>query len=62
MGDTGILVAISNTQALADALLSVLNMAQNLIDENNLRARQRIEAMFSLERSVQKWLEIYASK
>lgn len=61
MGDTGILVPTANTTALAKALLSVLNMEQNQIDENNLRARQRVEKMFSLDCSVQKWLEIYAA-
>ncbi|WP_353172765.1 glycosyltransferase [Acinetobacter rudis] len=61
MGDTGILVPTANSHALANALLSALSLAQNLIDENNLRARQRVEKMFSLDGSVQKWLEIYAS-
>lgn len=62
MGETGIRVPIKNAQALANALFTAFNMSQQAIDENNVQARQRVENMFSLTHSVQKWLEIYASK
>lgn len=59
MGDTGILVPPQDSQALAQAMQQAVNLTQEQITDNNLRARQRIEEMFSLEKSVEKWLEIY---
>lgn len=62
VGDTGILVATENSLALAQALQTALTMNQDEINENNRQARRRVEALFSLDRSVQKWLEVYESK
>lgn len=62
MGDTGILVATENSSALAQALQTALTMNQDEINENNGRARRRVEELFSLDRSVQTWLEVYESK
>lgn len=62
MADTGLLVPKENPQALAGALFTALDMDQVEIDKNNQKARHRVEDMFSLERSVQKWLELYESK
>ena len=59
LGETGILVPIQNSEALAQAIQQAVNLTQEQIMDNNLRARQRIEEMFSLEKSVEKWLEIY---
>lgn len=62
MGDTGILVPVEDSQALAHALFTALMMDQSMINENNRKARRRVEEIFSLDRSVQKWLEVYESR
>lgn len=61
MGDTGILVPPQDSQALAQAMLKALNLTNEQIEANNKRARKRIEELFSLEKSVEKWLEIYTA-
>lgn len=59
LGDTGKLVPIQDSRALADALKEVLSL--NIEDrvDNNKKARLRAEQLFSLESSVEKWLAIY---
>lgn len=59
MGNTGILVQPQNSKKLANALEKALSLSQDVIQENNDKARNRIEKLFSLETSVDKWLEIY---
>ena len=59
MGDTGILVPPQNSEALAEALKEAVSKTPLEIQENNLKARQRVEGLFSLERSVQNWLKLY---
>lgn len=59
MGDTGILVPPQDSQALAQAMQQALSLTDEQILANNIRARKRIEELFSLEKSVEKWLEIY---
>ena len=41
------------------AKAKVLVLTDEQILSNNIRARKRIEELFSLEKSVEKWLEIY---
>lgn len=60
MENTGLLVPKQNSIALAEALYKSLQLDQKERDHNNLRARKRIEEIFSLERSVNTWLEYYA--
>ena len=62
MGDTGILVPPQDSQALAQAMQQALSLTDEQISSNNIRARKRIEELFSLEKSVEKWLEIYEAK
>lgn len=62
MGDTGILVPTQDSQALAQAMHQALNLTNEQIEVNNKRARKRIEELFSLEKSVEKWLEIYEAE
>lgn len=59
MGGTGILVPPENSQALAKALNDANHKTILEIKENNLKARQRVEDLFSLEKSVQAWLNLY---
>lgn len=59
MGDTGILIPPQDSQALAAAIQKALLLSDEEIAQNNIKARKRIEELFSLEKSVEKWLEIY---
>jgi len=59
MGNTGKLVPIQNSQALADALENTIALSSKDRMLNNRKARARVEQLFSLETSVQKWLELY---
>ncbi|WP_273777775.1 glycosyltransferase [Acinetobacter sp. GSS19] len=60
MGETGLLVPPQNSHALAAALQQALALDQTTIQNNNREARQRVEQKFSLDHSVQQWLNIYA--
>ena len=62
MGDTGILVPPQDSKALAEAIKQAVNKTPLEIQENNLKARQRVEELFSLEASVNKWLALYEAK
>lgn len=59
MRDTGILVPPQNSEALAEAIKQAVGKTPLEIQENNLKARQRVEELFSLEKSVQNWLKLY---
>lgn len=59
MGNTGILVPSQNSEALAQALKEAVERTPLEIQENNFKARQRVEELFSLEKSVQNWLKLY---
>jgi len=41
------------------AKAKALSLTDEQIEVNNKRARKRIEELFSLDKSVEKWLEIY---
>ena len=62
MGDTGILVPAQNSEALAEALKQAVSKTPLEIQENNFNARQRVEELFSLEKSVENWLKIYRNE
>jgi len=59
MGDTGILVPPQDSKALAEAIKQAVSKTPLEIQENNFKARQRVEELFSLENSVQNWLKLY---
>ncbi|WP_218689531.1 glycosyltransferase [Psychrobacter sp. BF1] len=59
MGGTGKLVPINNSNALANALKEAIELNVDDRIDNNKKARERVEQLFSLETSVQKWLHIY---
>ena len=59
MGDTGRLVPIKDSKALAEAIEQTISLNEKDILENNKKARDRIKRFFSLEASVQKWLALY---
>lgn len=61
MGATGKLIPIQNSVALADAIFEVLALTDSSIQDNNVIARKRVEDNFSLQASVNRWLELYAS-
>ncbi|KQD23173.1 glycosyl transferase [Acinetobacter baumannii] len=61
MNDTGIMVPICDSEALAEGLIKAYNLSPKEIELNNLSARRRIEKIFSLEKSIETWLEIYES-
>lgn len=61
MGATGKLIPIQNSVALADAIFEVLALTDSSIRDNNVIARKRVEDNFSLQASVNRWLELYAS-
>ena len=62
MGDTGMLVPPKDSKALAEAIKKVVSKTPSEIQENNLKARQRIEELFSLEKSVENWVKIYINE
>lgn len=59
VGNTGLLVPVQDPIALASALRKALNLNNNLISENAVKARLRAKKLFSIDTSVTKWLKIY---
>ena len=62
MGDTGQLVPIRDSQALAKELEKAIALSSEDRTQNNEKARARVEQLFSLETSVQKWLALYEAE
>lgn len=62
MGDTGILVRPRDSEDLARGLLQAITASPSEINNNNKRARERIENFFSLEKSVNTWVSLYERK
>jgi len=61
MGDTGILVPPQNSSGLAEALMQAINMSEDDIIQNNIKALDYVKKNFDLQIIVEKWLELYAS-
>lgn len=62
LGETGVLVPIENSEALAKGLEQAMKLTEDQIRKNGKLARKRVEALFSLESSVNKWLALYEAK
>lgn len=59
MGHCGILVPPENSKLLAQGMLKSLNLSQNEIYLNNLKAYKHVKENFDLNFVVSKWLELY---
>lgn len=59
LGDTGTIVPIKDSKALAEALIKALKLSSEEISINGRKARDRAILKFSLESSVNKWLSLY---
>lgn len=59
MGGTGILVPPNNSDALANAIISALQMTEKDILTNNQKALIHIQENFDLKTIAKKWLSIY---
>lgn len=59
LGDTGKLVPTQDSQELAKALENAINLDVEKRLQNNKKARERVEQLFSLESSVKKWMALY---
>lgn len=62
LGETGVLVPIENSEALAKGLEHAMSLTEDKRKENGKLARMRVEKLFSLEASVNKWLALYEAK
>lgn len=62
MGNTGILVEKENSVKLAEGIKTALGWNEDKQKINRDMARNRVVQLFSLERSVMKWLDFYESK
>jgi glycosyltransferase involved in cell wall biosynthesis len=61
LGDAGFLVPTRNPAALAQALLAASMMDKPGADAMGQAARRRIVDLYSFDRSVERWLELYES-
>lgn len=61
MGGTGILVSPRDSTALSEALVQAINMPNDDIIQNNIKAFEHVKRNFDLQIIVEKWLELYAS-
>ncbi|WP_286860056.1 MULTISPECIES: glycosyltransferase [Acinetobacter] len=62
LGETGILVPIEDSEALAKGLEQAISLTGDQIRNNGKLARERVEKLFSLEASINKWLALYEAK
>lgn len=62
MGDAGFLVPPRDPTALAEALKKALELGPDETQSLGKRARERVVGLYSLDRAVTRWLEIYNNK
>lgn len=59
IGDAGLLVPPQDSEKLASAILSAIDLDAATASAIALSARQRVEALYSLDRAAEKWLVLY---
>lgn len=62
LGETGALIPASNADALAAAMIKALEFKDDFLEYNGLKARARVEELFSLDSVTEEWLNIYVAK
>ena len=62
VGDCGYLVPPRDVDALVEGMLEVARLSPEQAQQLGLRARQRIVQQFSLQRMVDRWLQIYTDR
>lgn len=62
LGDTGVLVPPGNSDELARAILRALAMPPEVVADMTRRARQRVEELYSLDVTVERWIGLYRSE
>lgn len=62
LGDTGFIVPIRDSIALAEALKKALELDPDEARSLGKRARERVVEFYSLDRAVMRWLEIYKNR
>ena len=62
LNETGMLIPVEDSSALALAMEKVLGFDDNFIKNNGLEARGRVEKLFSLESITEEWLKIYVAQ
>lgn len=62
MNDTGILVPPQNSEALAQAIITAIEMPKEAIEENNKKALKHVQDNFDLNKIVDLWETIYEEK
>lgn len=61
MGGNGILVPPQDSNALAQAILTVIEMPEVAIEENNKKALEHVQKNFDLNQIIDQWESIYES-
>lgn len=59
MGDTGILVKPQDSNELSNAIMRAILLSNKEIEDNNTRARKRVEDIFSIEKNIGTWIKLY---
>lgn len=62
MGGYGILVPPRDSKALAEGIIQALKKSENELEINNQKAHQYVVDNFSLDKIVDKWIDIYSGK
>ncbi len=61
VGDAGLLVPPHDSEKLASAIISAIDLDPAISAAMTLRARQRVETLYSLDHAAQKWLALYSA-